>query len=428
MKRTVLLSVSALLVTLLLSVTVNAGLISVAGAGTAPVSPALNIIADYTPVAKAGMVGNEVLFTPEDFERALNISHLSSLTVVSLPSVTEGSLYMGSVAVAAGQTISRANLSLLSYAAANDSIKRGSFEFSVNGQPYTLTCSVYLLDKINYSPTTTSPGASLSVSTYRDIAAYGKLYGYDPEGDELTYQIVSYPKNGVLLLYDEDGRYVYMPNKGYTGTDSLRYVVHDKYGNYSAASTVKLKVNKNATATAYDDMKWNDAYSSAIKLTEAGIMSGTRIGGANYFYPTQSLSRAEFLVMAMRAADISSLPTVTDTGFDDDADIPTSMKPYVGAAVRAGYISGYDIDGKKCFKPNEEITIAEAAQMCAKILDLKYDGSISASAGNSSVPTWARESVLALSSAGLLDIGATDYTKSLTRADAAKLLAGMMDK
>ena len=67
MKKTVLLSVSALLVTLLLSVTVNSGVIAAAQTKDAPVSPALAVIASYTPMAKTGLVGNEILFSPADF-------------------------------------------------------------------------------------------------------------------------------------------------------------------------------------------------------------------------------------------------------------------------------------------------------------------------------------------------------------------------
>ena len=34
-----------------------------------------------------------------------------------------------------------------------------------------------------------------------------------------------------------------------------------------------------------------------------------------YFYPEQTVSRMEFLVMAMRAVGVGSVPTISDTGF-----------------------------------------------------------------------------------------------------------------
>ncbi|MBQ9080665.1 MAG: S-layer homology domain-containing protein [Clostridia bacterium] len=427
MKRTVLMSVSALIVTLLLSVTVNSNFIDAASSSDAPVSPALSIIADCMPMAKAGIVGNEILFTPEDFERALNVSRVSTVTVTSLPDVTDGELLIGSVVVKEGQTISRANLSLLSYAAVREDSREAEFEFQVNGQPYSMTCSLYLLDGVNHSPTTARDG-DMTVSTYRDVAAYGKLYAYDPEGDELTYQIVSYPEHGIALLYDNEGRYVYMPNKDFTGTDSLSYVVYDKYGNYSAVSTVRLSVSRNSTSLAYDDMKWHTAYSAAIKLAENGVMNGTQVAGIYYFEPDGTVTRGEFVVMAMKAAGVVSLPTVENTGFADDADIPAEMKSYIGMAARAGYVNGTLDGANKYFLPDREITVAEAATICANILELEYDGSIAVSVDDSTIPASAREAVLSLAAQGIIDSASIkDYNASVTRADAAIMLAALVD-
>ena len=422
MKRNVLMSVSALVVTLLLSVTVNSGFISAAVTDAAPVSPALDVIANCMPMAKAGMVGNEILFSPEDFERALNVSRVSSLTVTSVPSTADGELLVGSTVVKAGQTLSRESLYMLSYAAARDDNRGAEFEFCINGQPYSTKCALYLLDKVNYCPTTVRDG-EVTVSTYSDVAAYGKFYAYDPEGDELTYQIVSYPEHGIAILYDDDGRYVYMPNGDFAGVDSISYVVYDKYGNYSSVATVRLEVNRNSTALAYDDMKWHTSYSAAIALGVNGVMGGTQVAGARYFYPDGTVSRGEFVVMAMKAAGISALPMVTDTGFADDGDIPTSMKSYIGTAARVGYITGTQEEGRKYFLPTRNITVDEAASICANIMGLEYEGSVSASVGG----VGDSAAVMALSEAGFIDAASVaDHTAELTRAQAAVMLASLL--
>jgi hypothetical protein len=425
MKRTVLLSITSLIVTLLLSVTANTGLLDSVKSGSGIVSPALQVIANYTPMAKSGICGNEILFTADDFERALNLSRVSSVTITKTPDITEGELLVGSVKINAGQTISRGNLSLLSFAAASADVAKASFSFEVNNCSFSIRCNLYLLDHINYSPTAAGTGA-LNVSTYCDIAVFGRLRGTDPEGDPLTYQIVEYPKHGALILTGGDGKYVYMPDVGFTGRDELTYVVYDSYGNYSAASKVTLKVEKNSASLAYDDMKWNRSYAAAIKLTGAGIMSGTRIGDGYYFYPEQTVSRAEFLVMAMKAAGITDLPAVDDTGFYDDADIAGSMKSYIGAAARAGYVKGSYVNGKLCFLPDKEITVPEAAVMIANIMGLKSDGSVAAFAGKSDIPAWAEGAVSALCSAGVIDYADFSYTATVTRGDAAVMLAAMM--
>lgn len=426
MKRTVLLSISALLVTLLLSVTANNGLLDSAMNEDSIVSPALQVIANYMPMAKSGLCGNEILFTAEDFERSLNLSRVSSITITKVPDVTEGEILIGSVKINAGQTISRGNLSLMSFAAFSDEITHASFSFEVNNSYYSLSCSLYLLDRINHSPTLADPGF-IEVSTYRDIAVFGRLQGFDPEGDTLTYQIVEYPEHGALLLTGADGRYVYMPDVGFTGRDIFTYVVYDNYGNYSAASSVSLKVEKNAASLAYDDMQWHKSYSAAIKMTNAGIMSGTQIGNGYYFYPSQTVSRAEFLVMAMKAAGITNLPVVDDTGFYDDADIAPSMKSYVGAALRAGYINGSYVMGKLSFFPDKEITVPEAAVIIANIMEINIDSSVAVFAENDDIPAWAENAVYSLASAGVIDYEDYNFSSSVTRGDAAVMLVAMMN-
>lgn len=421
MKQTILLSVSAILMTLLLALSPSVGATEIE---SIPVSPALQIIANHTPVAKAGLAGKELLFSAEDFERALNIEKISSITITDAPAVTDGELIVGSVRLAEGNTVSRAHLSMMSYAAATDDIKDTSFSFTVNGSPYSITCSLYMLDKVNYSPST-SEGVK-TVGTFRDIAVFGKLGGSDPEGDKLTYQVISYPKNGAFILTDEDGSYVYMPNEGYIGSDELRYVVYDIYGNYSTASTLELSVGKNGISYVYDDLTLHEAHSAAIKVSGAGIMSGTRIVEGNYFYPDATVSRSEFLVMAMRAAGISNLPEVANTGFADDENIPSDMKKYIGAAARAGYVSGVRVGGKLCFEPDREITLAEASVIVANIMGLKFDGTVPTVAQESDIPAWAEESLYALCDSNIIE-NCHGHSESLTRGETAMMLARIMD-
>ena len=57
MKRTILLSVSAILMTLLLALSPTVGATE---NESTPVSPALQIIANHTPIAKAGLAANEI--------------------------------------------------------------------------------------------------------------------------------------------------------------------------------------------------------------------------------------------------------------------------------------------------------------------------------------------------------------------------------
>ena len=289
--------------------------------GTPVVSCGLYVIAEQNKMTLTGIAGNMLSFSPERFACALKLSHVESITVVSLPDISAGSLYIGSTGVSAGQKLSATDISLMTYEEAKDG--KGvptSFEFTVNGSTYAMTCNIYMIDKVNYCPTVSMASyASLNAETYKNIKVSGVLSGYDPEGDEIVFEIVKYPTRGRLELEDRStGKYTYIPDQSYTGEDSFTYVVQDKYGNYSASATVTLTVNAQSTSASYADLLEDEIYTHAIAMTEFGLMNGVKVGGNYYFEPEREVSRAEFVVTAMNAIGISSDPEVESTGFFDD--------------------------------------------------------------------------------------------------------------
>lgn len=396
----------------------------------AVVSYGLNVLSAATDVAVSAPVGNEVVFSAEVFARGLNLSRIDSVTVRSLPSDAHGELLMGSTRVAVGQRITGNNLSHLVFCAARDEEIEATFTFSVNDDPTPRVCNVYLLKQTNYTPTlSTASRLSLDVFTYRDHSAYGTLSAYDPDGDRVIFEIVSYPQNGTLRLIDRNtGAYVYTPFAGYTGNDSFVYVARDRYGNYSASLEVSLRVELSGTSVTYADMEGSHAYNAALALTEAGIMSGTQMGERYYFDPDGSVTRIEFLVMAMHAAGITDVPVCYDTGFADDADIPSELKGYVATAYAMKYISGSLSQGELCFMPNEEITRAQAAVILSGIVGLCDVAVTPTFADGSQIPAWASEAIYSLNAAGILpsDGGYIAATAKLTREQTAQMLASVM--
>jgi hypothetical protein len=380
---------------------------------------------------KAGLCGQELSFEADDFKRALNRSALSYVTVRSLPSGADGTLYLGNTAVREGQSISAANLSLLSFAAASDRVETASFTFTVDETAYPITCSLHLLRALNNCPTLEqAPETALAVSTHEDIACTGRLYGHDPEGDALRYEVISYPSHGYLKMEDAStGRYVYTPDASYTGTDSFRYYVRDCFGNSSAAQTVSLTVTRRATSVQYADMAGRETYNAALTMTEQGIMSGVQVGNSVYFYPEQTVSRAEFLVMAMNAVGITDVADQT-TVFYDNAQIPVSMRGYVATGYALGYLrGGQDANGNLCFFPSEPITRAEAAVMVTNIIGLQEDQTVPVFADEEDLPGWAQAAMTSLGGQGILtpaEDGSSDYAEVMTREDTAQLLARLM--
>lgn len=404
---------------------------SAATAETPVVSYGVNVLAAMTDMAVSAPVGNEIVFSADAFARALNLSEVRYITVKSIPTATEGELLLGSTRIVAGQTVAAQNLSYMTFEAATEDVTRASFTFTANGSPTAIVCNMYLTREINYTPTVSlASGLSLNVSTYKGLSAFGTLSAYDPDGDGLIFEIVSYPENGSVRLTDRElGTYVYTPNEGYVGSDRLTYVARDKFGNYSAAATVRFQIATSGTSVTYVDMEDSSAYAAALALTEAGIMSGTQVGSQYYFDPDGRVSRAEFLVMAMHAAGIDGVPDCKATIFDDDAEIPESMKGYVAAAYELGYVSGSLANGRLCFLPNEEITRAQAAVILGNLLDLADAAVTPTFADQSDIPVWAREAIYSLNAAGIMN-GEQGYiasTEKLTRAQSARMLAAVME-
>lgn len=395
------------------------------------VSPALQNLAASADMAVATLCGNDYYFSEDVFARSLNLADVSYITVTSLPDVTEGELLIGSSRVTEGQLISGDNLRMVSYVPKiEDAPGSASFTFSPNGATYDITCHVYLLDQLNYSPTLSiAQGESLCISTHRNFVGYGTLSAYDPEGDSLTYEVVSRPKYGLVIMTDAScGEYVYLPRLGYTGSDSFTYIARDQYGNYSASATVSVQVTAPSVSVVYADMTGRKEYNAALTMAEIGIMQGTELDDKTYFYPEQTVSRVEFLTMAMQAIGIGSVPTITDTGFFDDDAIAAEDKGYVAAAYSLGYVKGTTNDeGELCFLPDSPITRAEAAVILRRMVDAKTPDLTPAFADSSDIPAWAGEAIATLSSLGIMPTsgGAVEPNESMTRGQTAMMLSAL---
>ena len=394
------------------------------------VSHGIYVLAEENSMAMAGIKGNKLSFEADDFARAMNLAGVDSITVTEVPPSTDGELLVGSTVVGVGQKINRANIGLMSYNATSEAGATSYFRFKIGDSAYDIKCNLYMLDKQNYAPTlSVATETSLNVSTHKNIKLYGKLPAYDPDGDELKIEIVSYPKSGILVLTDKSsGSYIYTPTDGYTGKDSFTYVARDKYGNYSASKTVNLTVNKTSTSVVYNDMSDSPYYNAALSVTESGIMSGSQVGSYTYFYPEKTVSRGEFLVMAMKAIGIEEVADADSTVFADDADIKSDIKGYVATAYELGYIHGSPRDGKICFLPNEPITRADASVMVCNMIDAATPTITPSFKDSEDIPTYAKASVSSLSYMGILNTedGNISAKSSLSRGDAAQILSVMI--
>lgn len=395
------------------------------------ISYGLDCLAKESSLIKAGLRGEEIRFCETDFKQALGLTKISSVTMLTLPPATDGTLKLNGTPIESGKTLSRAEIGGLTFTPAGDELDATKFSFCVNTDAGTtaLNCTIRIADRINYAPSVREDKATLYVQTQKNIAVYGQMRATDPEGDGLNYFVISYPKKGTLSVLDrETGEFRYAPRAGMTGRDSFTFVARDAYGNYSYPATVSLSVGENGGLASYADMKENEAHHAALVLAEQKIMLGTLVGDGMYFDPDGTLSRGEFLVMAMKAAGVAPAAGVDATWFDDDAAIADPIKPYVATAQLYGYVNG-SFDGTGLyFYPNEKITRAEAAVILYNLAEVSTPTVLPVFADASDVPVWARVPAAALCEAGILstDGGNLRADDDLTRAECAAALYAMM--
>ncbi len=412
MKRTVFAVFSLFLVFSLAVIPVTA----------AGIGPAAEVIAPACSLIKTGLLGQKMTFCDTDIKQALGVSDFQSVTVKSLPDSNLGTLLYGSRRVGVGQTIKRKNVSALVFIPSSNETTEAAFSFTVKNGAETgeLTARLRFLPGINYAPKTDG-GSVATLSTQSGISLFAKMSASDPEGDALTFSILSYPANGTLTVLDaETGAYRYTPNDGYQGVDSFRYVVRDEYGNYSAVATANVTVGERLSTVSFADMEDSPAYNAAVTMDALGVMNGTLIGDNRYFKPDDTVSRAEFTAMALKTYGIKADSTLTKTFFDDNEKIPTGLVSYVATAQKIGVVNG-SFDGENLlFRPNDAVTPCEAAMILSALLEEEPKENTALS---TSAPAWAASAVSLMVEKGILDAGYEGkWQASMTRAEVAEML------
>ncbi len=385
----------------------------------------VEVMASDVKMIKTGLIGQKLPFTDTDFKTALGVRDFSEVTVTRLPDAADGTLMLGARRLAEGQSVRRRNIGSLVFVPASAEVTGAEFEFTVDDLAggEAILCKVKLIDRINYAPTVSGISEqALSFTTQRDISVFGKLSCEDKEGDEIEFIIVSYPTNGSLTMSDDGEGFRYTPDDGYSGRDSFVYVARDEYGNYSKAATVNLKVTERMSEVVYVDMIDSKSYNAATAMTAMGIMSGKRIGDDMYFMKDESVSRAEFVAMAMKAIGTRADKSLTQTFFDDNADIPKSLVSYVATAQKAGIINGSFEKTGLYFRPNEAITKYEAAIVMANLIEVNDTAAAVNLNDISSVPVYARGQYGAMCSLGIIDADEGAVRDTVTREDACEYL------
>ena len=376
--------------------------------------------------AKNGTVNDRFTFSPDDFVVSGD-AELSGVIINSLPAAETGLLKLGGEEVHEGDSIAMSAVSGLRFHPLSSPVVSDTefsfvpvFSDGLTGD--AVTVSLYVLAESNSAPI----AENLEIKTYKNVSVSGQFSAVDPEGDILTFQLVTKPARGkVEISEDGSGNFVYTPYENKSGKDSFTYVAVDSVGNVSAEATVKISISKSKTKVTYADMSGHASYRSAIRLAEEGILVGAQVDGAYYFQPELPVSREEFVVMAMSAAGLDSLEGISVTGFSDDSSIPVWAKGYLSSALRSGVVKGcVDADGAVSFHSGSTVTKTEAAVILDRLLNVSDVANVDAFA--ESVPAWASQSVANMSAVSVLS-DLSSMSGGLTRAQAADMLCAMLD-
>lgn len=383
--------------------------------------------------AKNESCGSIISFEPSDFtKRTSGGVTLDGIVITSLPSEDDGTLFIGSREVLRYEGVVCEEIENLRFVPSSDENLNCSFTFipvfkgsSAGADAATVT--------INLSPNEdAAPCAeNLTFETYKNVSVCGKFKASDAEGGALVYSIIDQPKFGEAVVENDGFRYTPAENK--SGKDSFTYVAADPAGNTSEIAVVTIKVHRRSqkSAVTYSDMENSTVHYAAIRLSEMGIMKGEQIGESCFFNPGQSMTRGEFVAVAVLAAGLDVPSINVSTGLYDDSAIPSWVKPYVSAALNAGIISGaVDADGNRVFLSDKLITRAEAAVILNNIAKVSAKGREVAFTDSDDIPVWASDAVASLGAADILFADTTGSIRPcdvVCREDAAQMIFDTMN-
>lgn len=188
------------------------------------------VVSSFT---RATEEGESYRFSPEDFTGSyLDIENdpLSAIVIVSLPA--SGSLLLGETAISAGDTIARADLSMLMYQPSQASELSGFAWQASDGELLSDTARVRMI--IGEGITSFSISTEEDSAYRMDAALFINNYG-NPDGLLQRVRIARLPIQGTLSLsgaavsagqeigVDALSELVYLPDANYNGMDSLAW-------------------------------------------------------------------------------------------------------------------------------------------------------------------------------------------------------------
>ena len=377
--------------------------------------PAFSILQSQTTLKKHCEFGENASFSETEMDEFLG-EKTNYITVTTLPEAEKGTLMFNGAAVIKGQSIPTIQLEYLKFIPSFE-CKSAGFGFTCDGKGFggaEFGCELVFGDEVN-SP----PIAKDSVlSTVSGFTCEGELAINEPNGDDYTINVITYPTDG-FVSFSENGQITYTPKEGFSGKDSMVFTVTDCFGAVSSKATLSIEVDKNESGMRFADMQDDMAHLYAYRMCKDDIMVYRYEDGSYYFDPDSPVSKIDFLVMMMcLTGEDADIVAVADSAVTDDNGLSSGLKGYLSAATEKGLIL---LENGR-FSPKDAITVSDAAYTVSKILSLPEAGSqnVSAEAGGKDY-----KALYSAVKAGLLELA--DPEKTLDKSDVAELLCKVFD-
>ncbi len=370
-----------------------------------PKPPAFSVLHKGMKLQKRAEKGQSASFTQQEFENFIG-EKPEYIVLSELPDAESGSLLFNGCAVIKGQTLPANQLEYLKFVPKGD-IESVSFVFGCKSESYSedsFTCEIIYKEGVNSPPV----ASDCEMKTVSGIMCQGFLNINEPNGDDYTINIITYPEGFVSV--SADGKVLYTPKEDFSGEDRLVYSVSDKYGETSASAIMTINVAKNEKGLVFQDMMENPEHFYAYSMCQDDTMVYRIENGKYYFDPDSPVSKVEFLVMLMNSCGLDKdIVAVADSVISDDVGLSSGLKGYISAAAESGLI----LLENGSFNPKEQITFSDAAYMVATALELPYRTSADGNNINASV-----------SAVCNADIFQKDWeiSSGITKAQAAKIL------
>ena len=305
---------------------------------------------------------NVQCFTPAQFESG--DATLTGICLRTLPEQKYGTVMLGSRQLRPGDVLTAQQVEQMTFVCRTmeeDATASISYlpVFS-NGLAGEATMTLAIKGRENKPPV----AEDSAYETYKNLVITESLRVHDPEGEEMTFTLTRPPKRGSVEL-KPNGNFTYTPKKNKVGVDSFTFTATDSTGKVSREATVTVSILKPTDARQYSDTQGRSCRFAAEWMKNTGIFVGENVGGSPCFSPDKPVTRGEFVTMLVKALDIPTDRSLTETGY---ADAPDWLKPYLAAAIRSGLTD--DLVTGDHFGPWEPVTAEEAAAMLCSALDL----------------------------------------------------------